>query len=325
LQYFAATAEEGSFSRAARRLDVSVPAITKMIGALERNVGTRLFERTTRGISITMDGREYLESCLPALEQLAAAEESMKAVSNRPRGTLVVGVTPNVAQHALLPALPRFHSRYPDIEIDIRATDRVTDLEPGVADVYVLMGWPQHADLVHRRIALTKLLTCASPDYWASRGIPVHPRELERHTCLFLRNPEGTVIDLWEYERDGSIQSVHAKGWLVSDHRDIILDAAIAGEGVARLSDLTCQVPLQNGQLVPVLPGWAMRGAPPINLLYRPNQRRSPRARVFIEFVTALFRDLESERAGSTPGAAADRPSWHRHRYRRASVAMRGR
>lgn len=325
LQYFATAAEEGSFSRAALRLDVSVPAVAKLVGALEKSIGTSLFQRTPRGLALTADGRDYLDDCLPAIERLATADENIRGAANRPRGSLVVGATPQLAQHCLAPALPTFRARYPDIDIDIRSVSRVKDVEPGIIDVYILHGWPEQGDLVHRRIAVARLLTCASPRYWAEHGMPARPQDLAGHTGLFLRNPEGTVLDLWEYERNGKTESVVMRGWLVSDHRDIILDAAIAGQGVARLGDFTCSTALQSGRLTPVLLQWEMKGAPPVNLLYPPNHRRTLRVRVFVEFVIGIFRDLEAQREVTAMAGAADRPVWHRRHYRRASVSVRGR
>jgi LysR family transcriptional regulator for bpeEF and oprC len=324
LQYFVAAAEERSFSGAARRLEVSVPAIAKLITSLERNLGAALFDRTAHGLTLTADGYGYLETCQPLLEQLAAADEVVSGAAARPRGTLVIGAPPFLAQHCILPALPRFHARYPDIQLDIRIVHRPADADAGAVDVFVLLGWPEHPDLVHRRIGRTRFLVCAAPAYWAAHGIPQRPKDLERHVCLLFRGPEGTVLDLWQYERGEEKESAAVKGWLISNHRDVILDAVIAGEGIARMSDLTIRTHLHAGRLVPVLLDWETKDAPPINLLYRPSHRRTPRVRLFIEFVTDLFRRLEAEREDRfTSQLAAERPSWYGRRYGRASAAGR--
>lgn len=167
LRYFTLSAEQGSFSLAAERLQVSVPAVSKLVRALEREVGIRLFERGARGLALTTDGQAYLEACLPALEQLEAADDLAKGASARPRGVLVVGATPHLALHCLLPGLPRFRARYPELDIELRCLDRVTDVAPGVVDVFVLQGWPQQAEFVQRRVATTRLRTFAAPRYWA--------------------------------------------------------------------------------------------------------------------------------------------------------------
>jgi len=254
LQYFIAAAEEHSLSGAARRLDISVPAVSKLISSLERTLGASLFERTAHGLKLTSSGEIYLEACQPLLDQLDTADEALKAASANVRGTLVVGSPQMLAQHCLLPALPRFHARYPDIQIDIRDIIALTDA--GGFDLCVLWGWnqPSPADVVQRRIAQSRFLICAAPSYWSANGIPSSPRDLERHVCLLYRTPFGTVHDLWQLERKGVKESVAARGWLVSSHRDVALDAALAGEGVVRLTDLTIRAHIRSGRLVPRIP-----------------------------------------------------------------------
>ena len=285
-----------------------------------------MFDRTVQGLTLTSNGEIYLEACQPLLDQLAVADEALRGAAANVRGTLVVGSPQMLAQHCLLPALPRFHARYPDLQIDIRDITRATDADAGAVDVQVIWGWTEPpADLVQRRIGQSRFLICAAPSYWAANGIPMRPKDLERHVCFLFRTPAGTVHDLWQLERNGVKESVAAKGWLVSSHRDVALDAALAGEGVVRLTDLTIHTHVRSGRLVPVLLDWEMRDAPPIDVLYRPNQRRIPRVRVFIDFVTELFRELEAER-GEKAGAhfRTERPRWWA-RHGRASVAIEGR
>ncbi len=325
LEYFVAAAEEHSFSGAARRLDVSIPAISKLVSSLESHLGTKLFERASHGLTLTADGENYLETCQPLLEQFAAADDSVKGGIARPRGTLVVGAMPQLAMHCILPALPKFHARYPDIQIDLRVVNRINEADSSAVDIFLLLGWPSHAELVHRRIAETRQMTCAAPAYWAAHGIPQHPQDLARHICFSFRNPEGTVIDLWRYERIGETEEVAVSGWLISNHRDINLEAVLAGEGVARISDISAQAHFSSGRLVPVLLDWEMKDAPPINLFYRPNQRRNSRARVFIEFVTALFQDMEAEREKGTNLRLTERPDWYGRRFGHISAALRSR
>lgn len=324
LQYFVACAQERSFSGAARRLDVSIPAVARLVTALERSLGVALFDRAAQGLTLTADGSAYLEACQPILAQVAAADETVSVAATRPRGTLVVGAPPFLSQHCLLPALPGFHARYPDIQLDIRTVDRVTAPEAKLAEVLILYGWPPASRLVHRRIARTRLLICASPAYWAAHGVPKRPKDLERHACLCFRDQEGTILDFWEYERGGEKESASVSPWLVSSHRDVLLDAAIAGAGVARFTDLSVPSQLRSGQLVPVLLDWETKQSPPVNLLYRASQRRTPRVRLFVDFATALFRQLEAEcEPGS--GLPAERPVWYQRRHGRASASSRRR
>jgi LysR family transcriptional regulator for bpeEF and oprC len=318
LSYFVACAEEGSFAGAARRLERSVPAVQKLVTALEHSLGIRLFERSVRGLTLTASGQTYLESCRPLIAELMALDETLRGSAQRPTGTLVIAAHSQLALHLLLPALSRFHSRYPDIQIDVRVIHRLTDADAQIADVFVLHGWPEANDLVHRQLGHTRAMVVGAPEYWASRGIPEHPQELDQHTCVLMRNPAGIVVDLWEFERGTEKASVKVKGWLCSNGREVVLDAVLAGEGIARLNHLTTRAHLQAGRLLPVLVDWEVQGGPPVNVLFRPNQRRTPRVRLFLDFVTALLRDIEAEGQSS-----AARPHWHRAGYGQASAVLR--
>ena len=280
-----------------------------------------------RGLALTADGESYLEACQPALAQLAAADEVIAGPTTRHRGTVVVGTPPFLGQHCILPALSRFHVRYPDIQVEIRVVHGLTEDLASAVDVFVLTGWQEDVDLVRRHLAQTRFVVCASPAYWAAHGIPRQPSDLERHVCVLWRNFDGTVHDFWKFERKGEAESAKITGWLVTDHRDIMLDAVIAGDGVARLADLTSRAPLRSGRLVPVLLDWEAMEAPRVDLWYRPAHRRIPRVRLVIDFLTGLFRELEAERAGEiAPPPPSERPRWVGRHYRRTSaVGARGR
>ena len=322
LEYFVTSAQEHSFSGAARRLGLSVPAITRLVGMLEQSLGVALFDRTVQGITLTADGARYLEACQPLLQGLTDADDVLRGAVMRPRGTVVVGASPILSQHCIVPSLPDFHARYPDINIDVRNADKAE--EAAASEVLVVYGWPKLPDLVHRRLANTRLLICASPAYWATHSIPQRPKDLLQHPCLLYRDQAGTVIDLWEHERNGESEAVAVSGWLVSTHRDVVLDAVIAGAGIARLTDLSIRAPLKQGQLVPVLLDWESKHAPPINLLYRSSQRRLPRVRAFVDFLTDLFARLEAERDPRyAVSVTPEKPHWYRRRHDLASATPR--
>jgi len=323
LQYFVAAAEEGSFAGAGRRLEVSVPAVHKLVTSLEASLGVRLFERTVQGLTLTASGHDYLESCRPLLAELAAIDETLSRTAQRPTGTLVIGAHPQAANHILVPALPRFHARHPEIQIDVRVVNKPTDVDAAVVDVFLLVGWPEADDLVHKRLGHARSLIVAAPEYWSAHGIPQHPNDLQRHVCLLMRNPGGTLIDLWEFERDEEKVAVKVNGWLTSNGRDVVLDAVLAGEGVGRFTQVTTRACLQAGRLVPVLLDWQVLGAPPVNLLYRSGQRRTPRVRLFIDYITAVLEDQEAD-GGGTHLATSERPYWHRRGHGRASSLRRG-
>ncbi|MFT3956071.1 MAG: LysR substrate-binding domain-containing protein [Piscinibacter sp.] len=329
LEYFRAAAEEGSFARAAQRLEISVPAVQKLVGSLEQALGIALLERSARGVRLTPSGREYLDRCRPLLmelDDLAQAERRLRGSGERPSGTLAVAAHPQLAHHVLLPALPRFHALYPEVEIDFRTVHRIDDADAATADVLLLHGWPEvPPDYVHRRLGGARSLIMAAPDHWAVHGVPQHPSELARFICLLMRNPAGILLDLWEFARDGERLQVPVRGWLSSNAREAVLDMVIGGHGVGRFTELTTREHVQSGRLVPVLLDWEVQGGPPVNLLFKGSARRSPSLRAFVDHTLQRLRDLESQDEVLAGRASADRPAWHVHGYGRASATVRGR
>lgn len=329
LGYFVASVEEGSFARAAQRLQVSVPAVQKLVGALERGLGLTLLERGARGVRPTPSGTEYLDRCRPLLaelDELGQAERRLKGSAERPSGTLAVAAHPQLAHHLLLPALPRFHVLYPELEIDFRTVHRIGDADALTADVLILHGWPEvPPDYVHYQLGGARSLIMAAPEHWAAHGVPQHPAQLAGYTCLVMRNPAGILLDLWEFTRDGETVQVPVRGWLSSNAREAVLDMVLGGHGVGRFTELTTREPVRSGRLVPVLRDWEVQGGPPVNLLFRGKARRTPRLRVFIDYALQCLRDLDAPGDALSPRVSTDRPAWHLRGYGRASATVRRR
>ncbi|OWW19341.1 LysR family transcriptional regulator [Noviherbaspirillum denitrificans] len=309
-EYFVVAAREGSLSAAARQLEVSVAAVSKLIAHLEKELGTRLFERKARGLVLTSQGIDYLAACEQALGNLSEAEQTLKLHASSLDGTLTIGLPSQIAQHWILPALPIFHRRYPGLALNLRTINRVAEAAGQAIDLFVLMGWHDEPNLVRQLLGANRMMVCASPAYWADHVVPSRPEELAAHTCHLFRNPMGTVLDLWEFERGDERVSVTLSGWLSSDHRDTILAAALAGHGVVRLSELTTQPFLRSGQLVPVLTDWKVIGTPPVQLFYPFSHRNTPRVKAFIDFLVDLFPGEKQQ---------PQQPQWWGQRRTRAS------
>ncbi len=326
LEYFVAAAHARSLSGAARELEVSVPAVAKLVTSLERSLGVRLFERKSHGLALTASGEAYLDACQPLLAQLREADEQISASTTRARGDIVVGIQPVLAQRCIAPALPRWHALHPDIQLDVRDFTRFADEQMDGVDVFLVLGWPKPGDLVHRRISTGRYRVCAAPEYWAARGMPEHPRDLENHDCVLFRSVDGIVMDLWPFVRGEERASVTVKPWMVTSNagREAAVAAVRGGGGVGRFIDFADDHDLHTGALVPALTDWEGTEVPPVNLLYRPSVRRIPRVRLFLEFVVAVFRDIEAARGRQL--LATTRPDWLHSRYRRSSMAIaRGR
>lgn len=329
LQYFVASVEEGSFARAAQRLEISVPAVQKLVGVLERTLGVVLLERGARGVRPTPSGSEYLDRCralLAELDGLAQAERRLQGAAERPSGTLTVAAHPQLAHHVLLPTLPRFHALYPEVEIDLRTVNRMGDADATTADVLLLHGWPEvPPDFVHRQLGAARSLIMAAPEYWAAHGVPQHPTELQRLTCLVMRNPAGILLDLWEFARDGKTVQVPVRGWLSSNAREAVLDLVVGGHGVGRFTELTTRDHVQSGRLVPVLLDWVVQGGPPVNLLYKGSARQVPCLRAFVDYALQCLHEMDTQDDALGVRASTDRPVWHVRGYSRASATVRSR
>jgi len=324
IQYFNRAVEAGSFAAAARSFDISTPAVTHLVGSLERALGVSLFSRTTRGVSLTADGQRYYESSRKIEADLYDLEQRLGQRGAKPRGTLTVGIRHFVGQNCLVPRIPRFLARFPDIELVITPVATIQDIEKQNLDIVVLVGWPPQRDLVVRHLGQVSFIVCASPEYCMRAGRPEEPDDLRDHHCLVTRNVEGVLLDQWSFEKGGERRTIDVKGRLLSDDRLWLEEAACAGAGVIRLMDLTVGRYLSAGLLVPVLKAWTALEAPTIYAAYPPRQRRSKLVRVFLDFLIEVFGQLDQERtttSGSLP--RVPKPQWwdRAHGRRSAYVA----
>ncbi len=327
IQYFLAAAQTGSLSAAARQQGVTLQAVAKLVGALEAQLGATLFQRSSRGLTLTTDGAQYAEACAPLLMQLQAADDGLRQARQRPQGVLVVGGTPFFLQHCVVPALPLFHDSFPDLTVDLRSILHLDEPANRDCDLLVLHGWFDARDWVRRELPLMPQVTVAAPSYWKRYGIPRHPRDLAEHNCLCYRNPYGKLLDLWRYRQDTQagqqsevIEQVIVRGWLNSNHRDNLLELAMGGGGVMRIPQVSEHVNPARGLLVPVLQDWEVMDLPPLAIYFRTEQRRALRVRVFMDFVMARLADLAKQSTIDGQPDIDSRPAWHHGSSRRAST-----
>lgn len=323
IQYFLAAAQTGSLSAAARQQGVTLQAVAKLVTALESQLGTTLFQRGSRGLQLTTDGVQYAEACAPLLAQLQAADEGLRQSRQRPQGTLVVGGTPFLMQHCIVPALPAFHASHPDLTLDLRSILHLDEAAAKDCDLLLLHGWFEAGSWVRRELPVMAQVTAATPEYWKRHGIPGHPRELADHNCLSYRNPYGKLLDLWRYRQTGPqgelIEPVVVRGWLNSNHRDNLLELVLGDAGVMRIAYATAQTELASGRLVPVLLDWELMDPPPLAIYFRPEARRTLRLRVFSDFVAAHCAELAKLTTAKGQASVDGRPAWHHGNSRRAS------
>jgi DNA-binding transcriptional LysR family regulator len=288
---FQRVAERGSFAGAAHDVGLSPSAVAKLINRLEARLGVRLINRTTRRLALTAEGEIYLERARDILAAIESAESEIASARFSPRGHLRVHTFPFLAVRHLVPVLPDFLSRYPQITFDFMVTNRVVDIIGENLDISLRMGALNDSALVARKIIDLPRIVCASPDYLERHGRPEQPADLARHSCLTLsRNPESTT---WPFRIGKDLVQVDVKGPISADSTAMLLNLAIEGAGILRLSEHVVGEAIQKGQLEPLLLGIEDPERYPLWAVLPPGRQQAPKVRVFLDFLL--------ERIGATP------------------------
>jgi DNA-binding transcriptional LysR family regulator len=271
---FVQAAEHLSFVSAGRSLGISASAVGKNIAKLEESVGTRLFHRTTRRVALTEEGAAFYQRCRRILDDLRDAEAMLSDAKRVPRGRLRVSV-PTIGYRFLLPVIPEFRRRYPDIELDIDFNDRLVDVVEDGLDAVIRSGSLSDSSLMSRRLGPFHFVLCASPSYLERCGTPQLPDDLETHDCLRFRFPTSG------FRRPAP---------LTCNNMEALRGAAIAGLGIAYMPDFLAREALRDGSLRTVLDNYLVDPGQ-FSILWPSNRLVSPRLRAFIDFTTeTLFR-----------------------------------
>ena len=290
MQAFARVVEAGSFTKAAETLHMSKTTVTQLVQQLEARLRVKLLNRTTRKVNVTADGAVYYERVLQLLADMDDAETSLSSAAAVPRGRLRVDVPSPLARLLLIPALPDFHERYPDIQIDMGVSDRIVDMIDENVDCVVRGGELTDQSLMARRVGDLQLGVFAAPSYLARVGTPAHPRELEdsHHRIVgFLWARTGKAVP---YALHNDVESVRIKGRyaLAVDDGNAYLAAGLAGLGVLWLPKYMSKTFEARGELVPLFESWKLDPMP-IYVAFPPNRHISIKLRVFIDWVAELM------------------------------------
>jgi DNA-binding transcriptional LysR family regulator len=292
MDYFAATrafvrvAELRSFSKAARELSVKVSTVSRQIGELERDLGIALFNRSTRGLALTEGGKTFLAHAQKALQGMDEARAVTMALNQTPRGVLRVTLPAALGRRYVVPHLPAFLQRYPDIDVDAVVTDEVLNLIEGSIDLALRIGELKDSGLISRRLAPHRLLVCAHRDYLEREGTPKHPRDLGKHVCLFGTAPGQTA---WQFSRGGRSVAVEPSGRFRSNDLQTLLEMTLAGAGIALLPPWLADATAEAQGLRRLLPGWTVDGGTDaaIWFVYPPKKTVSSKVRAFVDFYAA--------------------------------------
>lgn len=290
MQAFARVVETGSFTKAAETLRISRTSVTQLVQQLEARLRVRLLNRTTRQVNVTADGAAYYERVLRLLADMDDAETSLSGASASPRGRLRVDVPSPFARMVLVPALPVFHARHPEIQLDLGVSDRKVDLIGENVDCVIRGGELQDQSLRARRVADLRLGVYASPGYLAMAGVPRHPGELEdsHHRIVgYLWARLGRALP-YAMQRGDERLSVHGRYALAVDDGNAYLQAGLAGLGILWLPDYMARPHLASGELARLFEDWDMETMP-MYLAYPPNRHVSAKLRAFIDWVVELM------------------------------------
>jgi len=290
MRAFARVVESGSFTKAADTLQISKATVTQQVQQLEARLRVKLLNRTTRRVSVTADGAAYYERVLRLLADMDDAETSLSDASSKPRGRLRVDVPSPFARMILVPALPRFHARYPDIQLALGVSDRLVDLLSENVDCVIRGGEITDQSLMARRIGDLQSGVYAAPGYLQRAGIPEHPQQLAGSHHSIVGFQWGKAGNVFPYAmcRDGERVEVRGRHMLVVDDGNAYLAAGLAGLGALWLPHYMSLPHVRRGELVEVFEDWQFEPMP-MYIAYPPNRHVSAKLRVFIDWVVELM------------------------------------
>ncbi len=258
LAAFLAVVEEGSFTRAAARLDLSQSALSHTVRRLEERLGLRLLVRTTRKVAPTEAGERLARTLRPAFDEIEGRIEQLGDLRDRPSGAIRITSGEQAARTVLWPALKRLLPLYPDIRVEIATDYRLVDLAEGRFDAGVRLGEHLAKDMVAVRIGPDiRMIVVGSPDYFARHAPPRTPQDLTDHACINLRLPTRGNIYAWEFEKDGRAVNVRVDGPLTFNDTGLTLEAALAGLGLAFVMEQDARAHIDEGRLISALEDWS--------------------------------------------------------------------
>ncbi|MCU6218322.1 LysR family transcriptional regulator [Enterobacter cloacae] len=288
MQIFTRVAEAGSFVRAAETLSLPSSTVTSTIKNLEKYLQVRLLNRTTRRVSLTPEGVQYLAQCRDILSLIEHAESSLTDSVKRPQGRLRVDMPAGIAHFIVMPNLQDFYRRYPDIYLMTGVSDRQVDLVQEGVDCVIRTGELTNSTLVARPLGRFRWVTCASPDYLREYGVPQSPDELSRHRAIHYFSSQTRRADELRFQQGSELQYVSVNGQTAVNETGLYIKMCLEGYGLAQLAENVIAEHLAQGTLVEIMADWQPPPVP-VTLLY-PHQRfLSPAVRAFADWIDELI------------------------------------
>lgn len=289
MQLFVRVARSGNFSTAAREMGMTQPTASRMVAALEKQVGVVLLTRSTRAVTLTEAGADYLARSEMILAALDEADHAARGTGEL-RGTLRVATSPAFASRAIMPRLARFTDQHPKLRIEFALNDARHDLIGDSVDVAVRIGTLSDSTAVARKIGTVRRVIVASPSYLSKAGTPHTPADLSSHTLIV--GPAGRNSEAWSFHKDGKATSIRIQGRFIVNSTEAATAAAIAGLGIYSTGERSVLAELESGALVRLLPDWET-GSSDINVILPAGRAAKASARAFADFIAAQVRESQ--------------------------------
>jgi LysR family transcriptional regulator, transcriptional activator for dmlA len=296
MAFFNMLARCGSFSAAARELEVSTPAVSKRLAQMEARLGVQLLNRTTRRMGLTAEGETYLSHSRRILADIDDMEQLLTSAASEPKGLLRVNATLGFGRSHIAPLISAFVRLYPQVQIQLQLSADPPPLGEDAFDVCVRFGVPADTRMIARRIAPNRRLLCAAPAYLAKHGTPRVPHDLAGHECIGIRQGDE-AYGVWRLSSGKRTEAVKVRGKLSTNDGEIAVNWTLAGHGILMRAEWDIARYLRSGRLRPVLENYR---APPadIHLVYAPRHQNSARLRAFVDFLAAHFEKASTRAAG---------------------------
>jgi DNA-binding transcriptional LysR family regulator len=295
IRLFVEAANLGGLSAAGRKLGLSPAAASARLVKLEAALSTRLFERTTRQLRLTEEGRMYLAHCQQALQALDDAHAALQAGSSIVRGKVRVSATSDFGRHVLARWLDEFNHHYPEVTFGLVLSDSISNLVQDDIDLAIRFGVPPDSTLVARRLAQNRRVLCAAPSYVAAHGAPEHPHDLERFDCIVPGIASGYANE-WQFAHGDEIATYTVPLAVARETNDgaVAREWAVAGYGIALKSIWDIGADLRAGRLIVLLPQWRSADVP-VHALYPRTRYLAPRVRALLDFLVERFSAMSGD------------------------------
>lgn len=289
MRVFVSVVENTGFSEAGRKLRMSTSKVSNRIARLEKELGTRLLNRTTRSVETTQSGQTFYEDSVFILSTVQQATARATETSEVPSGIVKVSLPVAFGQRILTPHIPRFMKRFPDITLQLEFTDRFSDILSERIDIAIRLGQMEDSNFKARILAPARPLIVATPEYLERHGVPKRPSDLEKHNCLLLRFP-GSRQFKWSFKKTGKVITQAVAGTVDANNTNALLQMTLAHLGLSLQYDWAVRAHLEEGSLTEVLEGFSQKDAA-LHAIYPYEKFVPARIRVFIDFLQMIVND----------------------------------